>query len=636
MKFIPILLISFFWSLTNAKTHTWWYETTWVNVNADGHKNRPMIGFNGTWPPPTLRIKKGDTVNLYLTNGLPDVNTTLHFHGLFQRGTNQMDGPEMVTQCPIVPGATYLYNFTVTEQVGTFWYHSHSLAQTGDGFRGAFIIEDDDFPYEYDEEVVLTVSELYYDRTVDLVSSFMSRFNPTGAEPIPDNFLFNDTVGFKWKVEPNKTYFVRILNVGGFLSHYLWMKDHEFTVIEADGNLVEKKTTDILYISVGQRYGVLITTKNQTDTNYPLMDRIDVDMLDIIPNNLPWNATNYLIYNEDAPLPEKYLPDSIDDFLDDLTLRPLTKDPLLDDPDYVITLDIVMDNLGNGVNYAFFNNITYVHAKVPSLLTALSAGEFASNSLVYGSNTNAFVLQPNDVVDVVLNNLDSGRHPFHLHGHVFQLLERHEEIPEGQDPARFNTSDHAEWPEYPMHRDTAICEPYSYLVIRFKANNPGVWMFHCHAEWHLDQGLAAVFIEDPMGIQKEPLQQITESNKQVCEKAGMPWEGNAAGNKENFLDLYGENVQAARLPTGFTTKGIVALAFSAFAGLLGIATIAVYGMTEVTDDSLKDILSDVSDLEMEEDGATQNVEDGTTENLEEGATQNVEGGSSSSPGIQAR
>ena len=86
-----------------------------------------------------------------------------------------------------------------------------------------------------------------------------------------------------------------------------------------------------------------------------------------------------------------------------------------------------------------------------------------------------FVLQGGDVVDIVLNNLDTGRHPFHLHGHVFQLIKRHKEIPDTEDPVSYNVSDHAEWPEYPMSRDTVYVKPQSYIVMRFKADNPGVW-----------------------------------------------------------------------------------------------------------------------------------------------------------------
>lgn len=63
---------------------------------------------------------------------------------------------------------------------------------------------------------------------------------------------------------------------------------------------------------------------------------------------------------------------------------------------------------------AFFNDITYVKPKVPSLYTALSSGELATNPAIYGSNTNPFILNHNEVIEIVLNNLDPGKHPFHL------------------------------------------------------------------------------------------------------------------------------------------------------------------------------------------------------------------------------
>ena len=311
------------------------------------------------------------------------------------------------------------------------------------------------------------------------------------------------------------------------------------------------------------------------------MNRVDIDMLDVIPDELELNGTNYIEYNSKADKPEPYLLDSIDDYFDDFYLKPLSKEKLLDDADYTITVDVQMDNLGNGVNYAFFNNITYTTPRVPTLLSVLSAGDDASNELVYGTNTNSFVLQSGDVVDIVLNNLDTGKHPFHLHGHVFQLIERHEEIPETEDPVGYNASDHADWPEYPMLRDTVYVRPQSYIVMRFKADNPGVWLFHCHIEWHLEQGLAFQLIEDPQGIQKN--EKITDNHKQICEKVGVPWEGNAAANSKDYLNLKGENVQHKRLPTGFTARGIVALVFSCIAGVLGLATIAYYGMNDIAD-----------------------------------------------------
>ena len=69
------------------------------------------------------------------------------------------------------------------------------------------------------------------------------------------------------------------------------------------------------------------------------MQRVDTDMLDVIPSDLQLNGTNYIVYNEDASLPEAYDVDSLDNYLDDFYLKPLSKEKLLDDADYTITVD---------------------------------------------------------------------------------------------------------------------------------------------------------------------------------------------------------------------------------------------------------------------------------------------------------
>ncbi|EEQ37443.1 hypothetical protein CLUG_01565 [Clavispora lusitaniae ATCC 42720] len=581
MRAFSVFIFALLYSFVSAETHTWYFQTTWVDGNPDGVFERKVMGFNNTWPLPTLRVKQGDRVQLFLNNGFDDRNTSLHFHGLFQNGTSQMDGPEMVTQCPIAPGDTMLYNFTVPDQVGTYWYHSHTSGQYGDGLRGVFIIEEKDgkYPFEFDEDVVLTVGEWYHDTADVLIPKFLNRYNPTGAEPIPQNTLFNNTRNNTWHVEPNKTYFVRIINVGGFVSQYLYMEDHEFEIVEVDGIYVEKNSTSMIYITVAQRYGVLIHTKNETDKNYAFMNKIDDDMLDVIPKDLILNSTNYIIYDEEADKPDEYMVDELD-FFDDFYLTPLNKEKLYDEADHVVTVDVVMNNLGNGVNYAFFNNVTYTAPKVPIIGTALSAGEFATNAYIYG-NVHAVVLQKDDVIDIRLNNQDTGKHPFHLHGHTFQVIERGEGVPDDQSPVAFNASDHAPYPEYPMIRDTVYVNPQSYVVMRFKANNPGVWMFHCHIEWHLEQGLALIFIEAPEEMQKTESQQLTDNFKEVCKNVGVNFEGNAAGNTANYMDLSGANVQHKPLPSGFTGRGIVALVFSCIAGACGMIAISFYGMADV-------------------------------------------------------
>jgi len=129
----------------------------------------------------------------------------------------------------------------------------------------------------------------------------------------------------------------------------------------------------------------------------------------------------------------------------------------------------------------------------------MSTGDSATSVGVYGTDTNAYVLRRGDVVDIVVNNDDTGKHPFHLHGHVFQVLAR-----SADDEGHWNASQALEgFSKVPMRRDTLMVRPQGNFVIRFVADNPGVWLFHCHIYWHLVSGLAAVMIEAPSELQNQ-------------------------------------------------------------------------------------------------------------------------------------
>jgi iron transport multicopper oxidase len=562
-----------------AETHTFHYKAEWVKANPDGLKEKDVVGFNGQWPLPEIHVNKGDRVELYLENGLKNQNTSLHFHGLFMNGTNYMDGPEMVTQCPIPPGETYLYNFTVGTQVGSFWYHSHTGAQYGDGLRGPFIIHDDNEPFSYDEEKVITIAETYHGQYEEITREFLNRYNPTGAEPIPQNLLLNESQNTTIHFEAGKSYLLRFINMGLFVSQYIYIEDHEMTIVEVDGEYVEPLTVEYLYIAVAQRYAVIVKSKKNPEKNYALMQKFDNTMLDTIPQDLKLAAMSYVVYDDKKPLPLPYGLKS-DELFNEFDLRPLQNIELFDEPDYRITLDVIMDNLGDGINYAFFNNITYVAPKVPTLLSVMDAGENALRGEIYGSNTHSYVLQPNEVVEIVVNNKDTGRHPFHLHGHTFQIVQKSPAF-EDDNPTSYDPENPEPFPKYPLIRDTAILEPNGYLVLRFKTINPGVWFFHCHVDWHLEQGLALTLIEDPLSIQK---QTPPADFYRICEKSGVPTKGNAAANADDWLDLTGENVQPSPLPKGFTLKGYIAFFISAFIGIYGLWSIVQYGLEDSVQD----------------------------------------------------
>ena len=103
---------------------------------------------------------------------------------------------------------------------------------------------------------------------------------------------------------------------------------------------------------------------------------------------------------------------------------------------------------------------------MPSLYTALSVGKDATNPVVYGKATNPQVLHYFDVVEVVVNNFDSGGHPLHIHGHNFQIVQRSAANAGVYGGKPINP------PATPIRRDVVKVNAGGYVTFRFVADNP--------------------------------------------------------------------------------------------------------------------------------------------------------------------
>ncbi|EFX01899.1 iron transport multicopper oxidase fet3 precursor [Grosmannia clavigera kw1407] len=510
----------------------------------------------------------GDRLVLNVYNELGNASTSIHFHGFFQNGTNHMDGAVGVTQCGIPPDESFTYDI----EPGTYWYHAHNNGQYLDGLRGTIVVHDPVGPHEdqYDAEIVLSLSDWYHRLSSELLGDLISPGNPTGAEPVPQAALLNDTQNLQVPVEPGKTYLVHIANVAGFAAFRLWFEGHSMRVVEVDGVWTEPADASVLYIAAAQRYSVLLTMRSDAAANFAMVAAMDCDLFDDIPDGLAANVSGWLVYDRAKPLPEPTPLASFDD-LDDFGLVPYDRQALLDHVDLTITLAVKMDNLRDGANYAFFNDLTYVAPKVPSLYSALTVGAAnATNSRVYGTYAIPQVLPHLAVVEVVVNNGDDGMHPFHLHGHNFQVVSR-----SADDAGDYNSNSPA-LPAIPMRRDTVSVCPNGNVVVRFRADNPGVWLFHCHIEWHMEQGLIATFVEAPEALQGLS---IPPDHLAACAAAGTPTAGNAAGNTHDVLNPHGQNKPPPPpLYRRFTSKGYIALFFITAVAMLGMAYIAKHSL----------------------------------------------------------
>lgn len=421
---------------------------------------------------------------------------------------------------------------------GTYWYHSHNMGQYPDGLRGPLVVHDPNPPFEWDDEFTITLTDWYHQQMPDLLEQYQSVENSeynSGNEPTPDVALINDSTKSQFKVLPGKTYLVRIICLGSWPGHAFLFDDHEMTVVEIDGVWVEpyRVGTKNLRIAPGQRMSVLIKTKCEATKNYAFWDTMDVNMMFIyenkpIPTNYNPNATAWLVYDESLPLPE---PPAIHefDFVDDLTFVPYDRQPLLEPVDHQIILNTGHATINNVTRFTI-NGQTYIPQQVPSLYTALTVGpEYYYDPTVYG-DVNPLILRHNEVVEIVINNFHNNLHPWHLHGHQFQVLQR-SAVDGGYFDGYF-----ANISATPVLRDTIMVQNHGHVVIRFRANNPGVWLLHCHIEWHLEAGFVATVIEAPEQFQDmfRPADQV-----RICRAYGTPSRGNAAGKEGE--DLQGAN-----------------------------------------------------------------------------------------------
>ena len=111
------------------------------NIDPIGAGHRRAILVNGSFPGPPLFLQAGQKVKLVVKNRLQN-ETAVHFHGIGQQKTPWADGTPGVSQYPIKPGETYLYEWYADEP-GVFFYHAHDRGQIMDGLYGAIVVAAD-------------------------------------------------------------------------------------------------------------------------------------------------------------------------------------------------------------------------------------------------------------------------------------------------------------------------------------------------------------------------------------------------------------------------------------------------------------------------------------------------------------
>ncbi|MGW7075919.1 multicopper oxidase family protein [Streptomyces sp. NPDC054866] len=436
-------------------------------------------------PGKEVRVTAGDTLALTLANHLPQA-TSLHWHGLALR--NDMDGVPGLTQKSIRPGADFTYRFAVPHP-GTYWFHPHSGTQQDRGLYAPLIVEDPKEPLKYDKEWVVVLDDWVdgvdgstpdavlaelgkgmsgHDMSGGMDHSGHSMSNmslrtdaspkpkPTPGSSGPSRMMMgakSDLLGgdagdvayphylingrtpdapSSFKARPGDRIRLRIINAGGDTAFRVALGGHEMTVTHTDGFPVEHAKTDALLLGMGERYDVLVTAK---DGAFPLTAAAEGKKAAALAVLRTGGGA--------APAPSTRPRELKGRLLTADKLRAARSVALPSrKPDRTIRLRLT----GGMAKYDWaFDKKSYS----PDRRHPVRAGERVR--LVFANSTTMW-------------------HPIHLHGHTFTL---------------------ANTPNGPR-KDTAIILPNGTLTVDFEADNPGLWMIHCHNVYHSEAGMMTV------------------------------------------------------------------------------------------------------------------------------------------------
>ncbi|KAM7201096.1 laccase 2 [Rhypophila sp. PSN 637] len=234
---------------------------------------KQAILFDGQYPGPLLEACWGDELVITVTNSLPDQGTTIHWHGIRQLYSNDMDGVP-VTQCPIARQDSFTYRFRLT-QYGASWYHSHYSLQYAEGLAAPMLIHgpsSGNFDVTVKDTLLLSdwvnskAETAYQDEKDPLIrgasadSILLNGVGQNTPNGVSRMFSNNDirTAYPVTTIVPGKRNRLFIIN-GSVATAFVFSIDaHNFTVIANDFVPVRPYTVSSIVVAIGQRYEIIV------------------------------------------------------------------------------------------------------------------------------------------------------------------------------------------------------------------------------------------------------------------------------------------------------------------------------------------------------------------------------------------
>ena len=414
------------------------------------------IGYNDQVPGPLLRARAGQRVTVEVVNDT-DVPEYVHWHGLLI--PSDVDGAEEQGTPPVPPHGRRRYQF-VANPAGSRWYHSHVAAMM-DLHRGAytgqfgfFLIDSAHDPGRYDQEVFLALREWEpYWTTTDQDEEAADPGDPMPEKPArPDPrpnglevaaplYSINDKMlgaGDPLRVRAGQRILMHLLNASASQIHRIGLFGHHFRVIALDGNPVPTpQNVSVLEIAPGERVDAIVA-----------MNLPGVWVLGELRDGARNAGMGIVVEYANHPQPRpQWIPPPKARW--DYTV--FGKPAAHPAPD--VTMDMVFEKVPrgpHGINRWLVNGKQYPHER-------------------------EFVFRQGARHRLVFHNRSDDTHPLHLHRHRFELVEINGKPTAG------------------ILKDTVIVPAFGRATVDVVADQPGLTLFHCHIQQHMDYGFRALF-----------------------------------------------------------------------------------------------------------------------------------------------
>ncbi len=431
-----------------------------VTVELAPNRIISTIGYNGTSPGPLLRMKEGVPVTVNVVNNT-DVPEFVHFHGLLIPA--DVDGSEEEGTPPVPPHGSRRYQFTPTP-AGTRWYHTHTMSMDDlhrgsyTGMFGFLIIEGGNNPGGYDQEHYLALRdwEPYFTNqsmdTDDLDSASpqpekpaVLDTRPVGPEVAADIYSINDKAlgaGEPVRVNAGQRVLFHFLNASAIENRHVALPGHKFNVIALDGNPVPTPAAvDVLMLGPGERIDAWVQ-----------MNQPGVWILGAPEDPVREGGLGIVIeYANQHRTPQWVAPPK---------------------PNWDYTVFGNSSGFGKAASQpAPTERLDMVFEKVPR-----GAGKFNSFTVNGKSypHEQEFVLKQGTRYRLTFHNRTDDAHPLHLHRHQLEIAEIYGKATSG------------------VIKDTVVVPTFGRASVDFTADQPGLTLFHCHIQQHMDFGFKAL------------------------------------------------------------------------------------------------------------------------------------------------